>query len=106
MGFMDDDMAAMLDSDLGTISVIYTHGTDAPKTIRAVYVPAEQGNKMQTIEIENVKPYLKCATVDVPTLRHGDSFAISSTTWYCCDMTVDGIGMTKIDISKDKYVAR
>ncbi len=99
----DGDMAAFFDpADFGT-AALYTRTGQQQKTVNGIFIPAEQGNQLQTTGIENLRPQFVCATADVPDLRHNDTFVISSVTYYCSGMTVDGTGITTIELSLDPY---
>jgi hypothetical protein len=101
----DTDITLFFNVSEFATAVTYTRIGSPATTVNGIYTPAEKDNPLQQIAIENLDPQFKCATADVPNLRHNDTFVISGVTWYCCKMDVDGTGITTVYLSKSRATA-
>ena len=101
MPFTTSEIDALFDPIL-TVDAIYTPSGGTAKTIKVVFESEYLSVQVVgDVGVESASPAAYCKSADIIGVQHGDTLAISGTTYNIIGIQPDGTGMTTLILSKD-----
>lgn len=102
MPFTDIEISAFFDPIL-TVDAVFTPAGGIGTIIKVIFNKEYQTIEMLSggVGVESSGPVATCKTSDVSGAKHGDTLAISGTTYYISGVQPDGTGITKLLLSED-----
>ena len=96
-----EDIAAMFEDDGLISTAAFSHSGGVAVDISVIFDNDFRAVNMADGVIESAGPQAVCKSSDVASAVHGDTLAISGTTYNIIGIEPDGTGMTTLILSKD-----
>lgn len=98
---MDNPISEFFETTDFAQSVTYTPSGGSSVSILGIFDNEFSLNDISEMGYQNMNPYITCKTSDVNNATNGDTFVISSVTYYVIGVQPDGTGITRIILSKN-----